>query len=386
MRALLRSDGGPLRRHSGWAPTVAGHRVAGPCACPAPQLLHGRALRPRGDIPLREQLPCSQRDSSPCWSLTTGPELGLRLGSWSRMTLRPVGDSHPRPVGVEEGARRCPRPLQWAERGWRRGGGLGRCSPHPGLRPPSSPAAPPLTPGAPPAQGPCCGNSAVTPRLAVSTEGLLHPPNLQAAGRPESQDAWVRECERPRSHRRGLASGGRRQWTVGPRRLSASSFLGDCALSPSRVPGLPSKKRQPVLPALGIPSGLRRRGQIDHPPASPTPTLGNQGQEGGGVSCTRGSGSGLPLPTPPVTHTHKVTWTRGGHTSGPPSVTSPSSGCGEVRSREAGKRSRPSPHSAPPWGPRLSPKLVPQPCHCGHLGRPCCASWGGGAPCHSLGP
>ena len=24
--------------------------------------------------------------------------------------------------------------------------------------------------------------------------------------------------------------------------------------------------------------------------------------------------------------------------------------------------------------PRLSPKLVPRPCHSGHLGRPCCAS------------
>lgn len=196
MRALLHSDGGPLRRHSGWAPTVAGHRVAAPCACPAPRLLHGRALRPRADIPLREQLPCSQRDSSPCWSPTTGPELGLRLGSWSKRTLRPVGDSHRRPVGVEEGAQRCPQRLQWAVGGGGAGVGVGRLdcpapprSPHPGLRPPSSPTAPPPTPGAPPAQGRCCGNSAVTLWLAVSTKGLLHPtcrqlrgPNLRTRG------------------------------------------------------------------------------------------------------------------------------------------------------------------------------------------------------------
>ena len=105
----------------------------------------------------------------------------------------------------------------------------------------------------------------------ISVDAACFFYNLQAAGRPESQDAWVRECERPRSHRRGLASGGRRQWTVGPRRLSVSSFLGDCALSPSRVPGLPSKKPQPVLPAQGTPSGLRRRGQIDHPLGTPCP-------------------------------------------------------------------------------------------------------------------
>ena len=213
MRALLHSDGGPLRRHSGWAPTVAGHRVAAPCACPAPRLLHGRALRPRADIPLREQLPCSQRDSSPCWSPTTGPELGLRLGSWSKRTLRPVGDSHRRPVGVEEGAQRCPQRLQWAVGGGGAGVGVGRLD-CPAPQPPPWPAASLLThstaphPGRPTCAGPMLRKFCSNPR-AGGQHQRAPPSNLQAAERPESQDTGVQECERPQSHRQGLASGGR---------------------------------------------------------------------------------------------------------------------------------------------------------------------------------
>lgn len=227
------------------------------------------------------------------------------------MTLRPGGDSHPRPVEVEEGAPRCLA----VSRGQRveEGRGLDGVAELPctALQPPPWPRASLLTHstaptlGSPPAQGRCCRNSAVTFWLAVSTLGILHPtcrqpggPNLRTGGcgsvsAPSlTAEAWLPE---------GAGSG---HW--GPRRLLASSFPGYCALSPSRVPGLRSKKPQPALPALGTPSGLRRRGRVHHPPPpplDPLPTLGNRGQEGGRSFTHKGQQLWVASPHP-TSHPH----------------------------------------------------------------------------------
>lgn len=254
-----------------------------------------------------------------------------------------------------------------------------RCSPHPGLRPPSSPTAPPPTPGAPPAQGRCCGNSAVTLWLAVSTKGLLHPtcrqlrgPNLRTRGwrsvsaPSPTAKAWLPE---------GAGSG---QW--GPEGSWPQASRVTVHLVQAGSQGCLARNRSPHFrrwaPAQDCGGGARSIIPWGPPALLPDAHLGEP-RAGRRSFMHQGSGSGLPLPTPPLTHTHKVTCTRGGHTSGPSSVTRRSSGCGEVGSREEGKRSRP--HPPPSLGPRLSPELVPLPCPSWHLGRPCCTSVGGEA-------
>lgn len=77
-----------------------------PCACPAPWLLRGRALRPQRGHPS----PCATSklsDSSLRCSAHHPPPwagLGLRLGLGRRTTLRRVSDSHRRP-GPSPGSR-----------------------------------------------------------------------------------------------------------------------------------------------------------------------------------------------------------------------------------------------------------------------------------------
>lgn len=221
-----------------------------------------------------------------------------------------------------------------------------RCSPHPGLGPPSSPAAPPPTPGLPTCTGPVlqkfCSNL-----LAGGQHPWDPPPNLQAARRPESQDRQVRECERPQSHRRGLASRGRRQRTLGPPKAPGLNLPGLLCLAQAGSRGCGARSLSLHFRRWAPPQDCRGwAGSIIPPgtacPPSPLPPpWGTEGRKEEGVSRTRGSSSGLPLPTRPLTHTHKVTRTHGSHTSGPCSITSPGSGPGavggEVGSREAGK-------------------------------------------------
>ena len=279
------------------------------------------------------------------------------------MTLRPVGDSHPQPVGVEEGARRCPRRLQWAERGWRRGGGWGGAAgpPRPALQPPPWPQASLLTrstaphPGRPTCSGPVlwkfCSNppgwrSAPKGSSTHPTCRQLGGPNLRTRGCGSvsapgpTAEAWLPE---------GAGSG---QWGPEGSRFQASWVTVRLAQAGSR--GCLARSRSLYFRRRAPPQdcGGGARSIIPWGPPARLPDA-HLGEPRAGRRSFMHKGQRLWAASPhPTCHPHKVTWTRGGHTSGPPSVTSPSSGCREVRRCEAGKRSRPPPHSAPPWGPQ----------------------------------